>query len=85
MYFLIKVDDWLEKYNSIWDKASADIKKEFDSNPLYNNFLKNKKKNLTVMELQIFIVKGVANLTWLAVFSLDFGLNKDGNYYPQVF
>ena len=37
------------------------------------------------MELQIFIVKRVANLTWLAVFSLDFGLNKDGNYDPQVF
>ena len=36
MYFLIKVDDLLEKYNTIWDKVSAGIKKEFDSKPVYN-------------------------------------------------
>ena len=29
-------DDLLEKYNAIWDKVSADIKKEFDSEPVYN-------------------------------------------------
>ena len=26
MYFLIKDDDLLEKYNTVWDKVSADIK-----------------------------------------------------------
>ena len=31
MYFLIQADDLLEKYNSIWDKFSAYIYKEFDS------------------------------------------------------
>ena len=36
MYFLIEDDDLLEKYNSIWDKVSADIKKEFDSQPVHN-------------------------------------------------
>ena len=35
MYFLIEDDDLLEKYNTIWDKVSADIKKEFDSEPIY--------------------------------------------------
>ena len=35
MYFLIEDDDLLEKYNTIWDKVSADIK-EFDSEPVYN-------------------------------------------------
>ena len=45
MYFLIKDDDLLENYNTIWDKVSADIKKEFDSEPVYNkNYLKKKKK-----------------------------------------
>ena len=29
-------DDLLEKYNADWDKVSADIKKEFDSKPIYN-------------------------------------------------
>ena len=27
MYFLIEGDDLLEKFNTIWDKVSADIKK----------------------------------------------------------
>ena len=39
MYFLI--DDLFKKYNTIWDKVSADIKKEFDSEPVYGkNVLK---------------------------------------------
>ena len=29
IYFLIEDDDSLEKYNTILDKVSADIKKEF--------------------------------------------------------
>ena len=45
MYFLIEDDGLLGKYNIIWDKVSADIKKEFDSEPVYNkNFLKTKIK-----------------------------------------
>ena len=36
MYFLIEDDDLLEKYNTIWDKVSADIKNEFDSEPVYS-------------------------------------------------
>ena len=46
MYYLIKHDDLLEKYNSIWDKVRADIEKEFDSEPVYNiKFLKSKIKS----------------------------------------
>ena len=46
MYFLIEDDDLLEKYNIIWDNVSADIKKEFDSEPVYNkNYLKTKIKS----------------------------------------
>ena len=29
-------EDLLEKNNTIWDKVSANIKKEFDSEPVYN-------------------------------------------------
>ena len=39
MQFLIEDDDLLEKYNTIWDKASDDIKKEFDSEPAYNKII----------------------------------------------
>ena len=43
MYILIEGDDLLKKYNTIWDKVSADIKKEFDSKPVHNKeFLKTK-------------------------------------------
>ena len=45
MHFLTE-DDLLEKYNSIWDKVCADIKKEFDSKPVYNkSYLKTKIKS----------------------------------------
>ena len=34
--FLIKDDELLEKYNEIWGKVKSSIKKEFDSEPVYN-------------------------------------------------
>ena len=46
MYILIEDDDLLEKHNTIWDKVNADIKKEFDSEPVYNKkYLKTKIKS----------------------------------------
>ena len=45
MYFLIEDDDLLQKYNTVWDKVSADVKKEFDSESVYNKNLKTKIKS----------------------------------------
>ena len=46
MYLLIENDDLLEKYNTIWDKVSADMKKDFDSEPVYNKkFLETRIKS----------------------------------------
>ena len=36
MGFSIEDDGLLEKYNTIWDKLSADLRKEFDNKPVYN-------------------------------------------------
>ena len=36
MFCLIENAALLEKYNTIWDKVSADIIKEFDSDNKYN-------------------------------------------------
>ena len=36
MYFLNEDDDLSETYNTIWDKVSADVRKEFDSGPVYS-------------------------------------------------
>ena len=55
--FLIVDDDLLEKYNTIWDKVSADIKKEFDSEPVYNKSYLKTKLNLIAMKLQTFTIK----------------------------
>ena len=42
---MIEDDDSLKRYNTIWDKVSADIKKELDSKPVYNiEYLKTKIK-----------------------------------------
>ena len=65
MYFLIEDDDLLEKNNTILDKFSADVKKEFDSRSVYNKkFLKTKIKSY-VDELQIFTIKNF--LRWSLV------------------
>ena len=70
--FLIEDDDLWEKYNTIWDKVSPNMKKEFDSKSVYyKEFL-----NFMVMKLQIFMIK--ISLKWtliiLAVISLDAAL-----------
>ena len=46
MYFFVKDDELLEKYNTIWDKVSTDIKKEFDNELAYEKeYLKTKIKS----------------------------------------
>ena len=45
-YFLTEDNDLLEEYHTIWDKVSADMEKEFDSDPVYNkNYFKTKIKS----------------------------------------
>ena len=88
MYFLIENDTLLEKYNTIWDKISADIRKEFDSEPIYNKeYLKTKMKSHGD-ELTDFYDKQIPKVnsshTCLAVIRLDYALKKDDNY-PLVF
>ena len=45
IYFLIKDDDLLKKYNTNWDKISTDAKIELNDEPVYNKiFWKTKTK-----------------------------------------
>ena len=80
MYFLLEDDDLLEKYDTIWDKISADDKKEFDSEPVYNKiFLKTKIKPHGDEVTDFFdkeISKVASNLTCSAIMSLDSTLKK---------
>ena len=89
MHFLVEDEDLLEKYTTIWDKVSADVKRKFDSKPVYNkNFLKTKTKShvdkVTDFHDKKF-PKVESNHTCLVVISLDSALNKDRNYYLQLF
>ena len=46
MQLLIESVELLEKYNTIWDKVGADIKKEFDRQSVYDkSYLKTKVKS----------------------------------------
>ena len=87
--FLIEDDNLLEKYNTIWDKVSADIKKELDGEPVYNKELLKTKIKSHDHEVIDFYYKKVpkvdSNDTSLAIITLDSALKKDENYYPQVF
>ena len=89
MYFFIEDDDLLEKYNTVWDKLSANIKKELDSEPVYNKkYLRTKIKSHG-NEITGFYDKKSPKVdssqTSLAVISLDSSRKKDDNYYLQVF
>ena len=75
MYFLIEDDVVLKKYNTIWDKVRADIKKEFDSKLVYNKeFLKTKTKSYGHEVTDFYdkeIPKVDSNYICLRVISLD--------------
>ena len=43
MYFSIEDDNLLEKCNTISDKVIADIRKEFDREPVYNKMFSKPK------------------------------------------
>ena len=89
MYFIIKDDGLLKKYNVIWDKVSNIIKIEFDSKPIYNKiFLKTKIKFYREGSTDFYdkeMPKVGAKCTCLAVILINFVLKKCLNYYPQVF
>ena len=77
MYFLIEDDDLLEKYNTIWDSVSTDIKK-IDCEPVYNNKILKTKIKCHGDEVTGFCDKEIpkvdSNHTCLSVISLDFTL-----------
>ena len=70
-------------------KVSADIKKEFDSKPVYNKRVLKTKIKSHGDEVTDFYDKQIPKLdsyrNCLAVISLDSALKKDDNYYWQVF
>ena len=78
MYFLIEDEELLKKYKDIWNKLSNSIKKEFDSEPIYNiKFLKTKIKSNSD-KATYFHNKEIPCISYicLAVTLIDFVLKK---------
>ena len=86
MYFLIEDDVLLEKYNTICDDVSTDIRKEFHSKPVYNKFFLKTKVNSYDDEVADFYDKKppmvCSNHTCLGVITIDSALKKDKSCYP---
>ena len=89
MYFLIEDDDLLEKYDTIWNKFSADVKKQIHGESVYiREFLKTKLTSHGDKVTDFYdkkIPKVDSNYICLAVISLDSTLKEDENYYLQGF
>ena len=88
IYFLIKDNDLLNKYNTMWDKISADAKIELNDEPVYNKTFLKSKVTFYGDEATDFHDKKVpkvdSSYTCLTVISLDSNFGAYEKYYPQV-
>ena len=88
--FLIKDSELLEKYNEIWDKVSYSIRKEFDTNPVYDEkYLKAKTKSHSGKSSTNFhdnkMPKEGSKLVCLSVILIDSVFRTGSTCSPQVF
>ena len=89
MPLLIKDDELLEEYNSIWEKVKNSMKKEFDSEPVYKEkYLKAKIKSYNGKINTKFhnneIPKGGSQFICLSVILINSVVRTGKSYYPQV-
>ena len=89
MSFLIKDDELLKKYNEIWENVKNIIKREVDSEPVYNEkYLKakiksyNRKINTNVHNNKI--PKEGFQFIGLSVNLIGSVFRTGKNYYPQL-
>ena len=90
MFFLIKVDEQLEKYNKIWEKVKKSIKKEFHIGNACNEvYLKAKIKSYKGKTNTNFhndkIPREGSQLFCLSVNLINSVFRTGKNYQPRVF
>ena len=77
MYFMIKGENLVDNYMTIWEKFSNIIINKFNSELIYNKkYLKAEKRLNTKESFQFF---------YIPVILFDSFYRKDGNYYSKVF
>ena len=88
---LVNDKEILKKYSEIWNKIKSLIKKEFNSEPVYNDkYIKTKIKIYNDKIYTYFqhdkIPKDNEYCTCLSVVLLDsIFVNSNKKYYPQIF
>ena len=87
--FLIKYAEVLRKYTNNWIKVSNSIKKDFNCEPVYIKIFLETKLRTYVDEATDFHSRKIPQAgsiysCWLVII-IDSVLNKDKNYYLQVF
>ena len=90
MFFFIKDDELLEKYNDIWKKIKDSLKRECDSKPVYNKiYIKAKVKsyngNINTSFYNNKIRKADSQYICLSIILLDSVFRTGKSYYLQVF
>ena len=90
MSFFMKDDELLEKYYEIWEKVRNNIKKEFDSESVYNEKylrarIKSYKGKINTNFHNNKIPKEGSQYICLPEILIDSVYRKDKNHYPQVF
>ena len=90
MSFLIKDNELFKKYNETWEKVKNSLKKEFDSEPVYNEkYLKAKMKSYNGKINTNFhnnkIPREGSQFIGLSVILIDSVVRTGENFYPQVF
>ena len=88
--FLIKDHQLLEKYNEIWERVENIMKKECNSEPVYNKkYLKAQIKSYNGKTSKNFqnnkIPKEGSQFVCLSVILIDSGFRTGKNYYSQAF
>ena len=77
------------KYNNIWNKASISVEKKIDNKPIHiKRVLKTNIKSYDDEATDFHdkeMPKAGSNHTWLAVIMTDSVIEKDENYYLQMF
>ena len=82
MSLLMKEEEFLEKYNDIWEKFSNIIKKEFNGKPAHNKkYLKTEKKSYN----EKINTKEGSQCIYISIILTTSVYIKVKNYYPQVF
>ena len=89
MSFLIKDDKLLEKYHEIWEKVKNNIKKEFDSEPLYNETYLKPKINSYNGKINTHFhnnkIPKEDSKILNSVILINSVFRTGKNYYPQAF